>query len=215
MVYAPIVRKALKMARQNILTSEQLAIFKEIYPTTKNKELAEMFNVSVNFVARKARDLGIKKCPLFISNNQKNNNKGQFKKGLIPHNKGQKLSEDVKQKLQKTMFKKGNKPQNTKQIGDEIIDSDGYTLVKVSDSKIKKERWRLKHHIAFGEPIPKDMILIFIDGNKQNFDKSNLKLITKAENMKKNTIYRYPAELINLIRTSKKLSRKIAEVQNA
>ena len=59
------------------------------------------------------------------------------------------------------------------------------------------------------------MILIFIDGNKQNFDKSNLKLITQAENMKKNTIYRYPPELISLIRTSKKLSRKIAEVQNA
>lgn len=203
------------MSRQNILTSEQLAVFKQIYPTTKNKELAEMFNVSVNFVARKARDLGVKKCPLFISNQQKNNNKGQFKKGLIPHNKGQKLSDDIKQKLQKTMFKKGNKPHHTKQIGDEIIDRDGYTLVKVSDSKIKKERWRPKHHIVFGEPIPKDMILIFIDGNKQNFDKSNLKLITKAENMKKNTIYRYPPELINLIRTSKKLSRKIAEVQNA
>lgn len=205
------------MARQNILTSEQLAIFKEIYPTTTNKKISEMFNVSVNFVDRKAMDLGVKKCPLFISNQQKNNNKGQFKKGLIPHNKGQKLSNDIKQKLQKTMFKKGNKPHNTKQIGDEIIDVGGYTLVKVSDSKIKKERWRPKHHIVFGEPIPKDMILIFIDGNKQNFDKSNLKLITKAENMKRNTIYRYPPELINLIRTSKKLNRKIAEaeVQNA
>lgn len=203
------------MARQNILTDEQLAIFREIYPTTINKELAEIFNVSVNFVAKKASSLGVKKCPLFISNNQKNNNKGQFKKGLIPHNKGQKLSDDIKQKMQKTMFKKGSKPHNTKQIGDEIIDRDGYTLVKVSDSKIKKERWRPKHHIAFGEPIPKDMILIFIDGNKQNFDKSNLKLITKTENMKKNTIYRYPPELISLIRTSKKLSRKIAEVQNA
>ena len=203
------------MARPNILTSEPLAVFKQIYPTTKNKELAEMFNVSVDFVGRRASNLGIKKCPLFISNNQKNNNKGQFKKGLIPHNKGQKLSEDVKRKMQKTMFKKGNKPHNTKQIGDEVIDADGYTLVKVSDSKIKKERWRPKHHIVFGEPIPKDMILIFIDGNKQNFDKSNLKLITKAENMKRNIIYRYPPELINLIRTSKKLSRKIAEVQNA
>ena len=72
------------MARPNILTSDQLVFFKEIYPTTKNKELAEMFNVSVNFVSRKARDLGVKKCPLFISNQQKNNNKGQFKKGLIP-----------------------------------------------------------------------------------------------------------------------------------
>ena len=134
---------------------------------------------------------------------------------MIPHNKGKKLSDDTKQKLQKTLFKKGNKPHNTKQIGDEVIDRDGYTLVKVSDSKIKKERWRPKHHIVFGEPIPKGMILIFIDGNKQNFDKSNLKLITKAENMKKNTIYRYPPELISLIRTSKKLSKKIAEVQNA
>lgn len=174
-----------------------------------------MFNVSVNFVSRKARDLGVKKCPLFISNNQKNNNKGQFKKGLIPHNKGQKLSDDIKQKLQKTMFKKGNKPHNTKKIGDEVIDADGYTLVKISDSKIKKERWKPKHHIVFGETIPEGMILIFIDGNKQNFDKSNLRLITKAENMKRNTIYRYPPELINLIRTSKKLSRKIVEVQNA
>lgn len=204
------------MARQNILTDEQLSVFKEIYPTTINKELAEMFNVSVNFVAKKASSLGIKKCPLFISNYRKNNsNEGQFKKGLIPHNKGKKSSDDTKKKLQRTMFKKGNKPHNTKQIGDEVIDVDGYTLVKVSESKIKKERWRPKHHIVFGEPIPKGMILIFIDGNKQNFDKSNLQLISQTENMKRNIIHRYPDELINLIRTSKKLNRKITEVQNA
>ena len=48
------------MARQNILTDEQLAIFREIYPTTINKELAEMFNVSVNFIAKKASSLGVK-----------------------------------------------------------------------------------------------------------------------------------------------------------
>lgn len=39
----------------------------------------------------------------------------------------------------KTMFKKGNKPHNTKQIGDEVIDVDGYTLVKVEVAMMIKQ----------------------------------------------------------------------------
>ena len=53
------------------------------------------------------------------------------------------------------------------------------------------------------------------DGNKRNFDKSNLELISRSENMKRNTIYRYPQPIIDLIRINKKFQRKIRETENA
>ena len=87
--------------------------------------------------------------------------------------------------------------------------------VKIGTGKTKYERWKPKHHIFFGEPVPKGMILIFKDGNKRNFDKSNLELISRSENMKRNTINRYPQPVIDLIRINKKFQRKISEAENA
>lgn len=192
-------------------TEAQKREFIELFPTTSNKELAEKFGVTINFVARKGCKLKLKKTKEYKSLLSKTPNAGQFKKGNISHNQGKKLSEETKEKIKNFMFKKGNKPHNARKIGDEYTDKDGYLWVKTEEPNV----WKLKHHLAFNEPIPKNMYLIFIDGNKRNFDKSNLQLISQAENMRRNTIHRYPDELISLIRVTKKLTRKIAEVQNA
>ena len=45
----------------------------------------------------------------------------------------------------------------------------------------------------------------FIDGNKRNFERSNLALISDADLMRQNTNQRFPPELRNLIRTLNKL----------
>lgn len=58
----------------------------------------------------------------------------------------------------------------------------GYVWVKVSNPN----GWRPKHHILFEEynnqKVPKGHIVTFLDGNRRNFSKENLVLITKAEN---------------------------------
>lgn len=180
--------------------NEKIAYLVEHYANRKNSELAKAIGTTEGAVSNKANKLKLKKSREFI---EKHCNR--FKTGLVPHNKGKPMPEATKAKL-KTMFKKGHKPQNKLEVGTERICRDGYTYVKVSDSPNK---WVAKHHILWGQDVPKGYKLVFIDGNKRNFDISNFQLISDAEQMKKNTIKRFPQELQNLIRTLKKLERSL------
>lgn len=104
------------------------------------------------------------------------------------------------------MFKSGNRPHNTLQVGAETQDKDGYVMVKIAEPNV----WQYKHHIAFGEPVPKGHKVIFIDGNKRNFGKDNLQLVSNAELMNRNTMHRYPPELVRLLKTLNKLKKRVA-----
>lgn len=115
------------------------------------------------------------------------------------------MPDSTKAKI-KTMFKKGHNPQNKLEVGAERICRDGYTYVKVSDSPNK---WVAKHHIVWGQDVPKGHKVIFIDGNKRNFEPSNLRIVSNAEMMKMNTMLRFPLELQNTLRAIKKLQRTI------
>ena len=67
-----------------------------------------------------------------------------------------------------------------KKIGSEYIDKDGYTMIKIAEP----QKWALKHRLIYERThgkIPKEMTVIFLDGNKRNFDITNLKAISRAE----------------------------------
>ena len=178
------------------------------YANTSNIELAKMLGKKdANAIGAKASHLKLRKSGQFLRESCKARTKGQFKKGLIPHNKGKKLSEETKAKLAKTMFKSGNRPHNTLEVGAETQDKDGYVWVKIAEPSA----WKLKHHIAYGEPVPTGHKLIFIDGNKYNFERENLKLISDADLMRLNTMHRFPPELVRLLKTLNKLKKRVAE----
>ncbi len=111
---------------------------------------------------------------------------GQFRKGQKAHNKGQKVSREVYEKMAPTMFKTGNIPNNYRPIGSERIDRDGYVMVKVADPK----SWRFKQRVLYeqyhGVKLEKSDVVLFLDGNKQNFSKDNLVKLTRAELAKLN-----------------------------
>lgn len=69
------------------------------------------------------------------------------------------------------------KPSNYLPIGTERIKSDGMIMVKIASNK-----WEYKQRVIYekyhGE-IPKDMFVIFLDGNRNNFNIDNLKAITR------------------------------------
>jgi len=97
------------------------------YANTSNIELAKTLGKKdANAIGAKASHLKLRKSGQFLRESCKARTKGQFKKGLIPHNKGKKLSEETKEKLAKTMFKSGNRPHNTLQVGAESEDKYGY-----------------------------------------------------------------------------------------
>jgi len=102
---------------------------------------------------------------------------GQFEKGHIPANKGRKGC--CAPGSEKGWFQKGNVPKTQLPVGSEVIDNDGYRLVKIEEPNV----WKLKHHIVWEEAygkIPKDQIVIFLDGDKQNCALENLQCVTRA-----------------------------------
>ena len=76
--------------------------------------------------------------------NIKNNSDSKFKKGHNPHNKGKKMSPEVYEKIKPTLFKKGHNI-NTRPVGSERIDKDGYIDIKVA----MPDKWKLKHKELF------------------------------------------------------------------
>lgn len=189
-------------------TDEQEQYLIANYATTSNAELAKTLGKKdADRVVAKAFRLGLKKSSEFLSEQRKTTSKnGQFKKGMIPHNKGKKLSDATKAKLAKTMFKSGNRPHNALPVCAESEDKDGYLMVKIAEPNV----WRYKHHIAYGEPVPTGHKVIFLDGNKYNFERGNLQLVSNAELMNRNTMHRYPPELVRLLKTLNKLKKRVA-----
>lgn len=106
---------------------------------------------------------------------------GRFQKGQKAHNKGQKVSKEVYEKMAPNMFKKGQMPHNHKPVGSERISVDGYVEVKTKEPKT----WRLKQRVLYeqyhGVKLEKSDVVLFLDGNRQNFSKDNLVKLTRTE----------------------------------
>lgn len=97
-----------------------------------------------------------------------------------------------------TRFKKGqgqvNNGYNLKPIGSERKGYRGLIKIKVSqpDKWVYKHKWIWEN--ANGK-IPKNKVLIFLDGNKENCDLSNLELIDRKEELimaRKDLFFKHP-----------------------
>lgn len=110
-------------------------------------------------------------------------NKGCFKKGNVPINKGTKGMFNVGGN--KTSFKKGNIPSNRRKIFEERIGKYGYTEIKIKDGCLNNN-WVPKHRYIYEKkygPIPAKHKVIFLDGDITNFDINNLKMVSSAEEL--------------------------------
>lgn len=205
---------------RNFWTAEDIEILKEMYPHYSSEEVAQKLNRTVRAVYSQARLQKLSKTPVYQAKKRQNEAEllrvvganYRFKKGDIPINKGKKqteyMTEEAISKTAATRFKKGLKPHNHTSIGHTRITKDGYIMVKVAEPNKFKLLHRFIWKIWNGD-IPAGCNIAFKDGNTQNCDISNLYLKTKAQNMADNTIQRYPAELIGLMKLNKKLTKKI------
>lgn len=107
----------------------------------------------------------------------------RFKKGCQTWNKGLKGYIGAN----KTSFKKGNRPPNTKPIGTERVEKDGYVFVKVDDkfTNSRNDNWMPKQQVIYEQyhktKVPKGSIVIFADNDITNFDIDNLVMVTRSE----------------------------------
>lgn len=191
-------------------------LLKKHYADSTIHELMQMLNKTDRSIYSQANLLKLKKSAEYeekrrlqdIENIRKNTTK-RFQKGQTPWNKGIKGSIPNN----KTSFKKGLIPHNTRNNGDTRLDKEGYVLVKV-ENNIWIRKHRLIWEQAHGE-IPKGHVLRIKDGNKENYSLDNTELITMADNMRLNTMHRFPPELKQAIKLLKKLKKKINEKQNS
>jgi hypothetical protein len=187
----------------------------DLYPNHSSKYIAELLGVTISKVYNTAWGAKVKKSAEYMLTPASGriiepSIPNQFKPGHTPHNKGKQMDAEIYQKVAPTMFKKGNKPANTKPNGTINVraDSSGrlYQYIKIKDC-----HWELlQRHVwtkANGE-IPKGYVVIFLDGNYLNCELSNLQIITRKDNMARNTIQRYPAELQEVMKLTSKLKRK-------
>ena len=191
-------------------------IIRERYPFEPTKKIADDLGLSESSVYNRAFAMGIKKDPVYLRSTQfpqgyLGGKATQFQKGHAPPNKGQKMSTEVYQKVAHTMFKKGSKPTNTQPVGTihQRKDTGGkmYQYIKLADCN-----WQLLNRYTWEQhngPIPKGMVVVYKDGNYMNNDITNLLMITKKENMARNTIQRLPKELQQVMRLKCKLINKI------
>lgn len=181
-----------------VFTEEQVEFVKKNQEGRYNQELADMVNAKFGTSYKASQISNLKKRNKIGSGFD-----GRFVSGQEPFNKGKKqcdyMSAESIEKTKATRFKKGIIPPNTQPIGTETLDGDGYIYVKVDDKPNggKKVNWKAKHKLIyeqhFGE-VPKGYYVIFADGDKRNFEPSNLVIVTPAELLYLNQhkmIYKY------------------------
>ena len=188
---------------RHIWSDEEKQYLAEITPGRGHKEIQSMMSCKFGFDYTRHQIKGA------ITRNKLNTGRtGRFEKGRATWNKGTKGLT----KANVTSFKKGQKPHNYKPLGSERITKDGYCEIKVSDTG---RRWRPKHVLIYEKhhgKVPKGSAVIFLDGDKRNFDIDNLYLVTRSQlaMLNKNSLIQKDAELtktaINVVDLMKKIS---------
>lgn len=206
----------------------EIGILRAHYPNSSMCLLKMLLGKNDYQIYRKANSLGLKKDKaylelLFSESNKKLCESGKahrFKKGDKPPNKGKKqtdyMSYEAIERTKATRFKKGNKPHNTRE--DATIsarkDKTGRTYLYY---RISLGKWVLYHRWLweqkYGE-IPPEKHLVFKDGDSTNVTLDNLELITRKENMKRNSLHNYPDEIKEVVYTLSGFKRRVKTILN-
>ncbi len=138
----------------------------------------------------------------------------RFKKGLVPHNKGMKITPHPNSIA--TQFRKGHLPTCHKHVGairlverDRYGKTQQYRMIKISGLAQGRHRWIMHARYIYKNrigPIPKGFVVIHKDENSLNDDPANLEVISRAANLQLQH-ERDPGWLKKRIKTHKKTCR--------
>ena len=202
-------------------TDAQLWRLIALHADISNKVLARRLGHSYASVCGMATNLGLKKSPEYLSSIPARTGMLQagreyrFPKGHVPNNKGLRRPGWFRGRMRETQFKKGHFPFNRDPefyvIGALRVNTDGYIDMRVRFASGSKG-WRALHRILWGDahgPVPAGHIVSFKDGDRLNVELRNLKLISLADNMRRNTLHNLPKPLVSTIQLLGALKRTL------
>lgn len=174
--------------------------------------MSRMLKRSKSSARQRMKLLGIKVPDELIEQFKK---QSHFKVGTPASNKGLKQSQYMCaasiEKISKSWFKPGTNPSNTKHDGAICIRGDKlgnkYQFIRLSAANwipLHRHIW-----IEINGSIPKDLKLVFKDGDTLNCSIDNLELVTAAELMKRNSYHNYPKPLAQMVQLRGALNRQI------
>lgn len=203
-------------------SDKDIETLKRLYPNMQSIEVAKIMDCSIDRIYNKAFSLRLKKSPEYLESENSGRLTGKdtrgirsrFPKGHTPFNKNKSwkdyMPEENRVKSLQTTFKAGHLPHNAKSDGEISIRNDEgrkYKYIRLSLAK-----W-VPLHVYLWEslngPVPAGMIVVFKDRDSMNCDILNLELITREENMRRNTYQRYPEDVRKLIQLKGVLNRQI------
>ncbi|MGD9836040.1 MAG: HNH endonuclease signature motif containing protein [Piscinibacter sp.] len=202
------------MTRWRHWTPAEEALLRERFATTPTPELAALLNRTQNAVRERARRLGLERdyaaAPAAARTQGRSTATGRFEAGCTPWNKG--AIYRAGGRSAETRFKPGAAPHNAAPIGAERVSKDGILQRKVSDTGYPPRDWTSVHALLWVEhhgPIPKGHIVVFRNGNRSDIRIENLELITRVENMRRNTVHNLPKPLAEAIQLRGAIRRQI------
>lgn len=206
--------------KRHYTTADDITYILEHYATMSMQEIADARSMSKTTVCAIAHGHGLRKTREWIAERARlrssDPNHGgratRFQKGRTPFQKGKKIEEWMSPEgianSVKGRFKKGRPSQNIRPVGSERVNVDGYIEIKIAEPS----KWRQKQRVVWEAehgPVPDGYMVSFIDGNKQNCALSNLRLITKADNLRRVSLNNYPDEVREVIHMRAVLKRHI------
>lgn len=204
----------------------QDATLRRRYPDEQAAVIARDMGLRISQVHQRAAKLGLHKSDAFKASDRSgrirrgkqhpNMIAHRFPKGHVPANKGLRHPGWAPGRMRETQFKKGHLSgralQVVQPIGAERVGKDGILQRKVNNDLPFQRRWKAVHAIVWEAahgPIPHGHVVVFRDHDRRNFNLANLELISRQENMRRNTYHRYPQPIPKLIQLRGALNRKI------
>jgi len=199
-------------------------VLRMLYADTPTDAIADQLGRSPSSTWQRARKLGLEKDPAYLASEaagriRRGDHRGRlagFKKGHVPANKGLRRPGWGPGRMKETQFKKGERRGVAvtlyQPIGTERISKDGYLERKINDDLPLQRRWRAVHLLLWESengPLPASHAVAFRNGDKTDIRLENLECITRRELMRRNTIHRYPKEIVQAVQLIGALRRKI------
>ncbi len=209
------------MAPRQPWSAADLDILRTRYPNEPTQALAGSLGRTVSRVYQKANALGLQKSEAFKASPASGRTTGRqgigtrFEKGAAPWNKGTHFAAGGRSV--ETRFKFEQSPHNTLPIGSLRIAPDGSLQRKINNNPGSNSvRWRGLHELvwtAVHGPVPPKHIVVFKPGCKtidpDQITVDQVECISLADNMRRNTLRRYPTEIAQLIQLRGAVTRQI------